>query len=425
MKKATGITDVFFNHVPFIMEGQVVDVADPDQMGRTRVWVPALDGANFKREDLPWAEYASPFFGFTVDYPAGGGPTSTDSQSAYGFWAIPKVGASVLVFFLNGDPTARFYFASTIRLHRNRSFPAGRNTDPNGQKGPFGDAGDGNGNLNKIQPAFDNLRAQFQDKMDTPQAQTRGLFERTVAQPKEKTGEDGYAQSPIPGESYLDPQTYAWTTPGRHAIILQDYPKQARVRVKTAEGHQIILDDANERIYVSTAKGRSWLELDQDGHVHVYGAESISVRAGEDINLYADRDINLEAGRGIHAKTLEGDVRVSSAAKIHVTAVSDTVLTACGKIDISSENSIKITSAQRYDLFSDGDMAFTTGKNLNILAGSNVRAKGKRIDFNGPAPKEAEKASCAEQAQVVPVVPGHEPWTRPATKGKRGKNWKE
>lgn len=425
MTRATGITDVFFSNIPFIMEGQVVDTSDPDQMGRARIWVPSLDGANFKRDELPWAEYASPFFGFTIDYPAGGGPTNTDSHSAYGFWAIPKVGASVLVFFLNGDPTARYYFASTLRLHRNRSLPAGRNVDLNGKKGPFGDAGDGNGNLNKIEPAYSNLRTQFQDKIDSSQAQTRGAFERTVAQPNDKDGTDGYAPCPIPGESYLDPQTYAWTTPGRHAIILQDYPKQARVRVKTAEGHQIILDDANERIYISTAKGKSWVELDQDGHIHVFGADSISVRSGEDINLYADRDINLEAGRGIHAKTLTGDVRVTSAANIHIGSVSNTVLTACGRLDVSSEKSMKLTTAERLDVFADNDLAITTSKNLNILAGGNARHKASRIDLNGPAPREAEKADCAQPAQAPPVVPGHEPWSRPATKGKRGSNWKE
>lgn len=326
---------------------------------------------------------------------------------------------------MNGDPTARFYFACTLRLHRNRSLPAGRNTDPNGKKGPFGDAGDGNGNLNKVQPAYNNLRAQFQNNVDASQAQTRGAFERTVAEPGDKTGNDGYAPSPVPGQNYRDPQTYALTTPGRHAIILQDFAKQARVRVKTAEGHQIILDDANERIYVSTALGKSWIELDQDGHVHVYGAESISVRAGEDLNLYADRDINLEAGRGIHAKTLKGDVRVSSAANLHLSSVGNSVLTACGKFDISAENSLKLTTAQRLDVFADNDLAITTSKNLNVLAGNNARHKAKRIDLNGPAPKEAEKASCAEPAQEPPVVPGHEPWTRPATKGKRGPNWRE
>jgi uncharacterized protein (DUF2345 family) len=418
--------DAFFDHIPYIMEGQVVSTDDPDQMGRCRVWVPALDGDTYQISQIPWADYAAPFFGFTVNFPAGGGPTSNNSHTAYGLWAIPKVGATVLVFFLNGDPAVRFYFAATARLHRNRSLPAGRNTDYNGNKGPFGDAGDGNGNLNKVQPAYSNLREQFQDQTDSPQAQSRGAFERAVAQAgTNKNGEDGYAPSPIPGESYLDPQTYAWVTPGHHAIIMQDYPKQGRLRIKTAEGHQVIFDDANERIYVSTAKGKTWLELDQDGHVHVFGADSISVRSGEDINLYADRDVNVEAGRSIHLKALTDDVRIDSGAKLHLRSVSSTFITACGNIEASTEAGLKLTSAGNLDIFSGGNIAQTASAGYDVLAGGNARHKAKRIDLNGPRPTEAEKAGCAEPAREPPVVPGHEPWSRPATKGTRGQNWKE
>lgn len=420
--------DYFFNNIPFIVEGQVVDNNDPDQMGRVRIWIPSLDGDNFEPNILPWAEYASPLFGFTVDRPAGGIPTKSPGHVAYGFWALPKIGATVLVFFLNGNPQRRFYFASTIRLHRNRSLPAGRNIDFNGNPGPRGDAGDGNGNLNTIEPAYSNLRQQFQDKIDSSQAQTRGAFERQVAQPGDnKDGEDGYAKSPIPGvpSSTLDPQTYCWVTPGHHAIIMQDNPEQARLRVKTAEGHQIIFDDANERIYVSTAKGKTWLELDQDGHIHVFGSESISLRAGEDVNIYADRDVNIEAGRSINAKALGGDIRLDTAESFHLRATKNIIETACGVFDMTAEKSMKLTAAENYDVRAGGSIAITAAGSYDMRAGGNMRQTASRIDLNGPGARAASIATCAEKAKEPPIVPGHEPWTRPATKGKRGPNWKE
>lgn len=417
-------TDYFPQGIPFIMEGQVVSTADPDQMGRVKIWVPSLDGENFEIEQLPWSEYASPFMGFTVDYPAGGTPVDNTSHAAYGFWAIPKVGASVLVFCLNADPAARFYFASVARLHRNRSLPVGRNFDFNGNKGPFGDAGDGEGNLNPIQPAFNNLREQFQNQLDESETLTRGFYERQVAQAKEeKDGTEGYSKNPA-DPSYLDPQTYCLVTPGRHALIMQDDPKYSRLRIKTAEGHQVIFDDANERIYVSTAKGKSWIEMDQDGHVHIFGSESISLRAGKDINMFADRDINIEAGRGVHVKADTDDIRFNTAKTFHVNADENIIQSACGIFDINSSKSIKITSTTNLDIRSSTSVAVTGDNSVEIKGGNSIRQSASRIDLNGPEARTAEPASCAVLSQSPSIVPGHEPWKRPTSRQKRGPNWK-
>jgi hypothetical protein len=424
-KEFQGSDEYFHDAVPFIMEGQVLSTADPDQMGRCKVWVPALDGENFDIQHLPWADYASPFFGFTVDYPAGNGTSNNTAHTGYGFWAIPKVGATVLVFCLNADPRVRYYFASTLRLHRNRSMPAGRNEDFNGNKGPFGDAGDGLGNLEKIQPAYDNLREQFQGKIDTSIAKTRGFYERQIAQAKnEKDGKEGYDKNPA-DPSYLDPQTYCIVTPGRHAIIMQDEPKWSRLRLKTAEGHQIIFDDTNERIYVSTAKGKSWVELDQDGHIHVFGSETISVRAGKDINLYADRDINMEANRSFHVKANNGDIRFSTSDNFQVTANKGILMSACKDIDIDSEATIKITAANNFDMKAGTSLATTAGSSIQIHGGDSIIETARVIHLNGPIARQATKASCATKSQDPSVVPGHEPWDRPKSPQKRGPNWKE
>lgn len=430
------------NAIPFIMEGQVVSTSDPDQMGRCRVWVPGLDGEAFEIDQLPWAEYASPFMGFTVEYPAGQNNIKNNSHAAYGFWAIPKVGSSVLVFFLEGNPARRFYFASTGRLHRNRSLPAGRNADPRGRPGPWGDAGDNQGNLNPIQPAFDNLRTQFQGNVTAPEAITRGAYERQVAQAKtNKDGTEGYSPNPA-DPSYLDPQTYCIVTPGRHAIIMQDDPKYARLRIKTAEGHQVIFDDANERIYVSTAKGNSWFEMDQDGHVHVFGAESLSFRAGKDINFFADGDINLEANGGVNVKANEKDIKVSATQSIQMKAAKSILASACDIFDMSSETTLKITSAAAMDIktadalkmtasssmdIKTGGKLMAQGGTMGLNGGSSMKATAGRIDLNGPSAgtaQEATEASCPVEADAPTVVPGFEPWTRPESSTPRGPNWK-
>lgn len=410
--------------IPFILEGQVVQTDDPDEMGRVKIWVPALDGENFDIDSLPWAEYAPPFFGFTVDYPAGNGMPTSAHQS-YGMWSIPKVGATVFVFCVGGDPTRRTYFAAQVRLHRNRSLPAGRNKDGKSVTGPWGDAGDGQGNLNQIEPAYSNLRDQFQSKMDESESITRGVYERQVAQAKEnKDGSEGYSKTPQKGESYLDCQTSCWVTPGRHAIIFQDDPAFARLRIKTAEGNQIILDDANERIYISSAKGKTWIEMDVDGHINVFASDSISVRSGEDINFFADRDVNVEAQRHINMKANTGNFKLTAKQSIHLNAEKDGFFTFCGELNQVSDGNLKITTKASLDVLANADVHVTADRGMDLKAGEILKQTASKIHLNGPAAAKAAEAKCAELADPPTIVPGHEPWKRPETKGKRNKNWK-
>lgn len=414
----------FETFIPFIHEGQVVQTDDPDQMGRVKVWVQALDGEAYDIDSLPWCDYAPPLFGFTGDLPAGTGNVNP-SETAYGFWAVPKMGATVYVFFLAGDPNRRVFFANSIRLHRNRSLPAGRNTDLKGNVGPFGDGGDTSGNLYQIEPAFSNLRQHFNGDMKSSESLTRGVNERQVAQPTfDKDGTEGYSKTPLVTEKYLDSQTYCWVTPGRHAIIFQDDPRWSRLRMKTAEGHQIIFDDANERIYISTAKGANWIEMDLDGHINIFADDSISIRSGKDINFFADGSINLEAGKAINIKADTQGIAMSAKTDVTITAAARFMVSACKDIHFSGDQGMRITLGQSMDLKTGQDITLTAGRQIDMGSSSNLTMKGSRIDLNGPTPRTAQEAICPPQATGPTVVPGHEPWRRPASSLIRNKNWK-
>jgi len=358
------------------IQGVVIDTSDPQQMGRVKVWCPAIDGDEdeYIRDNIPWASYVSPFAGQAYDYPAGQAGMSTPGPVSYGFWAVPKVGATVIIGFLYGDRNQRFYMGAFFPEHGNRSLPAGRN----GPNGPTSDTED------LIQPANASLQTQFQGNLQAPEAQTRGAYERQVAQPlTEKNGAEGYQQD-VKAAGF-DPQTYCLVTPGRHALIMQDNPTNGRIRIKTAEGHQVILDDANERIYVSTAKGATWIELDQDGRVHVYAGDSVSITSGGDFNLSAAGNVNIQAG-----------------GNLNLLAGGYGRLSACSDISLSS----------------DGASNFTSGGGMNLNAGGTLLQTAPTIHLNGP---DAAKAPCATAPTTVPQ---HEPWERAASKVGRGKNWK-
>lgn len=482
-----------FEQFPFITEGIVKDTDDPQQNGRVKVWCPALDGEDFDATLLPWAEYASPLAGTTNDYATGRNSTKSEGPVAYGFWAIPKVGSQVLVFLLNGDPNRRVYFAGMFGLHRNRSLPTGRNDSENGAPGPFTDV------YSPLQPAFDNLRVAFQNQMSSPQARTRGWQERQVAQDQtEKDGKEGYATNPVDGK-YLDPQTYCLVTPGHHVFLMDDAADNCRIRLKSCEGNQVIIDDSNERIYISTAKGKTWIELDEDGHIHVFGSQSISMRAGKDVNIYADRDFNVEAGRNVNLKAVNGQAMMTAKKDINIRSSTGSILqTACDEFHICSTNGYFLSAKEINNtaetsilhtaegggvhLKSTGDMNFDSSASLNQKAGSSINIKssqGAGMSFGGDTtmvagnvkmkassmeidagsnltmgaqqidsfssggsgkpyapfssasginPSHASSATnstCAEDASSPTIVPGHEPWKRPASEKARNKHWRE
>lgn len=359
-----------------IVEGIVMATDDPQQMGRIKIWCPAIDGEDYNIDTIPWATYSTPFAGQTNSYPAGASGMETLGLHSYGFWAIPKIGAEVIVAMMYGNVNLRVYIGSIFSPHGNRSLPVGRNR-PDIAATPVSDTFD------PVQPQTSHLETQFAGNLTASESQTRGAYERAVAQGQDtRDGKEGYQQALNGGK--LEPQTYCLTTPGRHAMIFQDNPETGRLRLKTADGHQIIFDDANERIYMSTSHGNSWVEMDKDGHVHLYGSASVSVSAGEDINLNAGGNVNI-AGKDINLSA-SGHARVS----------------ACDDVSISGKGvNIESTSA------------------FNILAAAGLVLTGSTINLNGP------KAAGAECAGKPSITPNHEPWTRPATKGTRGKNWKK
>jgi hypothetical protein len=367
---------------PFsLIDGVVVDTSDPLEMGRLKVWCPSIDGDNTDVDTLPWATYVSPLAGHAYDYPAGGSGGPATGPVSYGMWAIPKIGAKVLIGFLYGDYGQRIYLGSFYRDFGNRSLPAGRNRAGDT---PSSDSDD------SIEPSNTNLKAQFGGDLSSSIAKTRGAYERMVAQPETtKTVNEGYSPRVLkdsnPNVGALDPQTYCLTTPGRHSIIMQDYPEFARVRIKTAEGHQVIFDDANERIYISTSLGKTWVELDVDGHVHIHGAASISMAAGEDINISALGNVNIAAGKNLNLQASE---------------------------------SLRAAACKDMSLTGDEALNLTSGAGFNVLAAGELIQHGSKIHLNGPKPAPGPCPSSPT------LTPSHEPWERPATKGTRNKNWR-
>lgn len=361
------------NLINSITMGVVTYTNDPSQEGRIKVYCPSIDYEETTTEDLPWANYATPFGGVVTNIKVGPNSEVRNGTNAYGWWAIPKVGAIVLVFHLNGDPTQRFWFACHYKPYLHKTLPTSMTELKNWI--PKNEEGEEISYKKKILE-----ESGFKDDI------TRGFFERTVLDKNVYTqtqeGEQGYGKSMNSDvEKELDSQVYSLTTPGGHFITLTDLAEHCRIRIHSTLGKQILLDDTNERIFISTGSGKSYLELDEDGHIHLHAHESLSASAGSDFNFTANNKFKVKAD------------------EIHLVA-----------------DKIKNKSKEYHNLSEKGYI--TTKEKLEVNGGKHIIASAERIDLNS---FEAEKAKDAVNPNIIPRKSF---WERPTSTLTRNKHWR-
>jgi hypothetical protein len=163
-------------------------------------------------------------------------------------------------------------------------------------------------------------------------------------------------------------------------------PHNELVRIRTRTGHQILLHNSEDLIYIGNAKGTTWIELTSNGKIDIFAKDSISVHSENDINFTADRDINFTAGR------LAGNGLPASVGNINFNSTGLTNLTSTGNFNINSSGTANLTS---------------TGA-ANINSGAGILVTGTRIDLNGPAAARAVKAPKAVRIPQVEPWKGHE-----------------
>jgi hypothetical protein len=316
--------------------GTVKNNADPAQHGRLQVYVPSWDTEDFKVEELPWCWYVTPMGGSTVNVKAGREDHELSGISTYGMWAIPKIGAQVLISCLDGNPEMRVWMGCLYMPEHNRTLPAGiegvmSELDDSGQYG---------------QKTFGHMQENLTDAglwKGSKHWKTRGGWARSVSHPsnknKTKPGDNGYSANPNEPEK-SESQIWSFTTPGHHFIEMSDVKDESRIRIKTSEGNQVILDDTNERIYISTAKGRNWIELDEtNGKIYMYSDSKVSIRSKNDINFYSDENINMVAKKRVNIRSEERAVVIEAKYDVRFLSThADILATASRDIQLKTIN---------------------------------------------------------------------------------------
>ena len=391
-----------------VFVGFIKDNDDKARMGRLLVWIPELGGEPTDKKAWFQCSYASPFAGASSIKNSKPGGDWTQSQTSYGFWFVPPdLENEVLVCFANGDPGRGYWFACLYQWGMNHMVP--------GIPGNNGAAGTPPVvEYNKLNTS--NINMQTPDRpIFTPLyngLKTAGLDKDAL-----RGSSDAGARRNKPINN-----VYGILSPGGNQFVMEDNPANPYIRLRTRTGAQIMINDSDGSIYMSSGGGKHWIGLNTGGTLEIYGYQDISIRSNGTINMRADVDINLEAGRNINVKARNDSNATPTGNSVtggngSVTTGSTTggliLMHGIGDVSISSSADMFVRSdrdfhktAKRdiYDLaygniYTSGHVnVFTTsGGNIYVDAKSNILMAGEVIHLNGPPVPPAIDASDATE----------------------------
>ncbi len=379
-----------------IYEGIIKDNRDPLHSGRLWVWIPELGGSPNDKSNWHVVRYASPFHGMTS---AGSTPSPDNAwdktMHSYGMWAVPPdLDNHVLIAFAMGDPNRGYWFAcvpSKTGKHMVPGIASSDKIDTTHLSSDLNSALTGNSypvtDYNEYDPSVYAKMGKFKDiKKPIHEAQVRILLEQGLQDDfiRGQTTSSAERESP----SYV----FGFSTPGRdsgnqtaltpdtkspkyrlggHQFVLDDGDSNGDnnlIKLRSAGGHQIILHDSENVIYISNANGTTWIEMTSDGTTNIYSESDYSLRTKGNLNMHADTDINFHAGNDINIYAVNNIT--TQAQNVYTTGTTD-VNTTGGKIEIVSNSTLETLSKTDTSLSVGDKMIISSGNDFSVNSGSN------------------------------------------------------
>jgi predicted chitinase len=387
--------------------------------------------------------YMTPFYGVTsIKHEGTNSADFNDVQKSYGMWFVPPdIGTTVMCMFIDGDPNSGYWLGCVPETFQNHMIPGlaasqtvamtaeqerkyGTRNVPVGEflkKGRDLSNPKPDTYTKPIHPFADRLLAQGL-LTDTIRGTTTSGARREIPSavfgistpgPLDPNGKKGYI-------GYESISTAPVSRLGGTQFVFDDGDQNGQnelVRIRTRTGHQILMHNSQDLIYIGNSKGSAWVELTSNGKIDIYAEDSISIHTEQDFNFRADRDVNIEAGRNINfraEKNMETNVSghyflsVDEETRIVFSKTKDETVGAASKLTIIGDYetlcgaSIKVSAEGTMNLASEGNMRQSTGASFHVGAAGNYYESATAIHMNGPA---AEAAETAEQATVPPDLP--------------------
>jgi hypothetical protein len=419
-------------------------------MGTLEVEILRPGGGSNGTGSIHAVSYMSPFYGVTSIAHNSQTNDYNGTQKSYGWWAIPPdVGSTVVIIFIDGNPKYGYWIgcvpdenmnfmvpglaASSQVVDETQRMPVAEYnkkaiesdsvvvTDPEKvkkPKHPLADALDKQGLLE------DDIRGLTTSsaRRDTPSMvfgiSTPGPLDKQSGSQRGTIGKKEWEIPNAPvsrlggttlvmddGDDKFIRQTPASDGPPEYESIEGlpanqtptgdvTIPHNELFRIRTRTGHQILLHNSEDLIYIGNARGTAWIELTSDGKIDIYAEDSVSLHTKQDLNFYADRDINLEAGRNFNLKVAERHQTEVGADKILI---------------VGADNTIRVTG--KNDTTADG-LFQVKSSGTNIDGGEIHLNSG---NFTGTDPEPLSTFSNPDETEstidsIMLRIPNHEPW---------------
>jgi lysozyme len=292
-----------------VFMGFVKRTDDIQKMGRLQVWIPEFGSAPDEEAGWLTVSYCSPFAGATnVDT-----ISKTDqqkfetTQTSYGMWMVPPdINNEVLVMFINGDSARGIWIGSMYNQYMNNMVPgvpaSANNYQYPGKKIPVAE-------YNKW-----DTKVILPDRATKPYNSTKfkGIGNQGLINDSIRSVNDSSSRRESPSK------VFGIVTPGPEindnvaankirrkggsSFIMDDAATNEYVQLSTKSGAQININETTGFVYLINRDGTSWVQMDKDGNVDIFGAKDITMRAQRDFNVRADRNINIEAGQNVFIK---------------------------------------------------------------------------------------------------------------------------
>ena len=430
----------------------VKDNIDQNRSGRLQVYVSDI-GSQDPDDANGWVtvKYMSPFYGLTE---GSGGKTTygnyLDNPHSYGVWnSPPDIGSTVICLFVNGDPNFGYYIGcvpNAEALHMVPAIGGGENIVANaGEAAAFGGATrlpvvNLNNNNSSVSDSTNYLSApkpvhSYQASILSQQGLIRDPIRGVISTSaqRESPSRVGYGIStpgrPVYEGGYTDEQIADAAkegSPGKlkvigrrggHTFVMDDGDSLGRdqlVRLRTATGHQILMSDDGQCLFIVHSNGQSWIELGKEGTIDMYATNSVNIRTQGDLNLHADNNINMNAAKALNI----------SAESIAMTTEKETTMRVgtdfnqytIGKYTVKVNGSMSQYSASEGSYASKSTMYINGEKiNLNTGSASTVPQEVKPLPVVAHTDTlfDSVKGWAAAPGKLLSIVsraPAHAPW---------------
>ena len=364
---------------------------DPQKMGRLLAWVPDLGGLEDDESYWKSFSYASPFAGQSPAKPEYiQGTTFESTPVAYGMWFVPPdEGNKIVVAFLDGDENRGIWFGALQESYMNHSMPdiafAKSNKTGHPLERPVTEYNKHETVVNPHEPA--KGRPEHTPRFNS--LVEAGLIRDFVRGPttsnaqRETPSQVFGMNTPGPIDATLPNAAQVKKRHGGHSLVFDDGDIRGTselVRLRTRGGHQILLHDSAELIYISNKESTAWVELDNRGNISIYGKGEFSVRSEGNMNLHTDKNLNIGVDGNLN-------VNVGGNTRINQNGTMDHRIGGAIKETFASTRDTKITGDVKteyeadYDLTVGTETTINTGTQYNVRAGRNIRNRALGGEF--------------------------------------------